>query len=125
VAGYPKHEQERMTMKLDRNLNADGRGKYGLIKNRRLAELLATASPADAQTIQAAMRALEAHGVLDWGDKPETEFFVMRLKDQNSAAGLYGYASEAQAHGDVEYAREIDAMADRAGPNHPNCKAPD
>ena len=111
-------------MRLDRNISGDGRGKYGLIKNRELAALARRKHGALPDDVVHALNVLEDHALLDWGTTPETEFFVMRLKDESAAGGLRGYAAAAW-HLDEEYAREILRLADRAGPYHPNCKRPD
>lgn len=117
-------------MKLDRNLNDSGRGKYGLIKNRELRLcLLKAANGGDAVVEEAAeivkaVALLERVGIIDWGTTPETEFFVMRLKDSAASAGLRSYASVARNF-DPEYANEVTDLANRAGPYHPNCKRPD
>lgn len=47
-----------------------------------------------------------------------------RLKDRCAARALRGYAEGAYRH-DPEYAEEVSQMADRSGPNHPNCRWPD
>lgn len=116
-------------MKLDRNLGGDGRGKYGLIKTRRIAEILADNSPDQPlyrkERLEDALHMLKGLGVLDWGDTQATEFFVMRLKDINARPALFAYASGAAMHGDKEYAEDVFALAHRAGKKHPNCKMPD
>lgn len=58
-------------MKLDRNLNKTGVGKYALLKLRQMRTEM---SP----EIYGAVKTLETAGILDWGNAPETEFFVMR-----------------------------------------------
>lgn len=116
-------------MKLDRNLNADGRGKYGLIKSRRIAEIRAwdggDGEPLDQKAMEEALALLERAGVIDWADKHDSECFVIRLKDQYARSGLLGYADAAAADGELEYAREVVDLANRAGPSHPHCKRPD
>lgn len=117
-------------MKLDRNLNADGRGKYGLILNRRIKQIEETYGTADGSAgaaVLAALATLVSFGVIDWGATPETEFFVMRLKDEHAGAGLAAYASDVRASGqNAQYADEIYyGLAVRAGRNHPLCKKPD
>ncbi|WP_050400465.1 hypothetical protein [Bradyrhizobium embrapense] len=125
-------------MKLDRNLSGDGRGKYGLILNRELAQRAAeavvgakpgnqvTESQLEAMKIVNAVSFLEAMGIIDWGTTPETEFFVMRLKDEHAGAALAAYATDAKAHGDPEYANQIYyGLATRAGRLHPHSKKPD
>lgn len=109
-------------MKLDRT--AVGRGKYSLIKNRAI-EALAKANngilPGD---VQEAMMVLKREGILDVGDSPSTEFFVMRLKDRFAGPALNTYSQHAAAV-DIEYAGEVARLAKRAGMAHPNCKNPD
>lgn len=83
-------------MKLDRNINADGMGKYALLKLRNLRR----GDPA----VDAALRTLDEAGILDWGNTVDSEFFVIRLKDVNAANALFAYGS---------------------GPHHPHCKQPD
>lgn len=125
-------------MKLDRNINGTGRGKYGLVNNRALQEYL-DILPKDITTrgkapnsvemeaikISNAISFLEAMGVIEWGEHgSENEFFVIRLKDKYAADALARYAAVASVD-DPEYASEIAEMAHRSGPNHPNCKKPD
>ncbi|HEV8293036.1 MAG TPA: hypothetical protein VGP94_13970 [Tepidisphaeraceae bacterium] len=115
-------------MKLDRNINADGRGKYGLIRNRRLAEILTwdggEGEILDQRAVANAVALLERAGVIDWGDNPWTEFFVMRLRDKYAAHGLFGYAKAADVD-DPEYAEEVHQLGLRSGVAHPVCKRPD
>lgn len=115
-------------MKLDRNINADGRGKYGLIKNRRLAQIEAwdggEGEALDRQAVLDAVALLERAGVIDWGRTVDSEFMVIRLKDKYAGNALHNYAAAA-CKDDIEYAREIMEMAMRSGENHPNCKKPD
>lgn len=116
-------------MKLDRNVSADGRQKYGLIKNRRLSEVLS--SPAgeveaiDPEQVANAVLLLERAGIIDWGDSPETEFFVMRLKDDYALAGLSAYAQSACLDGNIEYGGEVFGLARRAGMRSMFRKVPD
>lgn len=115
-------------MKLDRNLNPNGRGKYALLKLRRLSEVETPGNPDHIHRagVRHALRLLENLGILDWGDTVDSEFWVMRLKDRCAQHGLQAYADAARnLLGDIEYAAEVDDMARRAGPNHPNCKTPD
>lgn len=102
-------------MKLDRNINADGTGKYALVKLRNVR----------CEAHHSKLRLLGYAGILDWGETgTESEFFVFRLKDKYAAAGLAAYAAEAEKD-DPEYASEIREMMQRAGPNSPWCKKPD
>ena len=106
-------------MKLDRNINVGGKGKYALIKLRDL--------DMRQPEVHRALEVLANEGALDWGDAPETEFFVMRLKDKYAYRGLMGYynAITLEEPFDAEYALELLNLAQRAGPNHPHCKLPD
>lgn len=116
-------------MKLDRENHPGGRSKYALIKIRKLDELLEVIpapriSSPQAIEIQHALRVLEEAGILDWCDTPETEAFVMRLKDKYAGPALYEYA-QAASQDDVEYARDVMSLAKRSGSYHPNCRRPD
>lgn len=116
-------------MKLDRNLNHDGHGKYALLKLRELDHLddagsMLTFYNGIPRGIRNALKTLENAGILDWGDTEDSEFFVIRLKDVNTQAALIAYAGAAKRD-DAEWAREILALAARSGPNHPHCKRPD
>lgn len=111
-------------MKLDRTTNGTGRGKYGLILARKLAEAERIHGPQTLMEIEHAIKVLETARIIDWGDTVETEFFVMRLRDKYAAAGLNAYATAAHFD-DPEYAGDINAMVLRSGPRHPNCKVPD
>ncbi|WP_119462352.1 hypothetical protein [Rhodospirillaceae bacterium SYSU D60014] len=102
-------------MKLDRNLNRDGKGKYALVRLR------GDLTPAE----QRALQTLVHGGRVDLAtpSSPE-EFFAIKLKDKYAQAALRAYADAAKLD-DPEYAREVRELADRAGPRHPLCKAPD
>ena len=113
-------------MRLDRNINEGGRGKYALLKLRKLDDFRDPADPFAevAPKIANAITTLADAGILDWGNKPDSEFFVMRLKDKYAADALEAYAAAA-IEDDPEYAGEVRDMADRAGPHSPWCKKPD
>jgi alpha-D-ribose 1-methylphosphonate 5-triphosphate synthase subunit PhnG len=93
------------TMKLDRNINPERRGKYALLKLRNTGMPLADIRFKITQEIGA--------GVLQFGDNDDTEFFVIKLKDKYAGAALHAYAEAAKAD-DMEYAAEIDALAQNA-----------
>lgn len=112
-------------MKLDRNLNANGMGKYALLKLRKLEEMRSGTFGELPPSVTAAIKLLEREGILDWGDAPETEFFVIRLKDKYARGPLCEYATAAEMDGEWEYGKEVRELASRAGPAHPNCKRPD
>ena len=86
-------------MRLMRNATESGQGKYSLIDNRTGARVESVPGSAD-------------------------EFFVLKLKDLHSEPALRAYANSVRAH-DPEFAADLDALAARAGKNHPNCKQPD
>jgi hypothetical protein len=108
-------------VKLDRNIN--GRGKYGLVNSRRLQEILAAVGTSrnarnmddvNAMKVREAVRLLEEEGILDWGaEGTESEFFVIKLRDENA-----GFE-------DPELGADVQALADRAGPHSPFFKKPD
>lgn len=104
-------------MKLDRNVNPDGKGKYALIQLRVDHPVYHTQPMADGRIIRIHPSAV------DYGDNPDTAFFVIRLKDKYAAAALRAYAKEARQD-DAEYANEIDELADIAE-SHPSKKRPD
>jgi hypothetical protein len=104
-------------MKLDRNLNLNGRGKYALIKLREVHHLVESANSHCTPIYE-----LPVH-VVDFGNSPGTDFFVIRLKDKYAAKALTAYACAA-AEDDPEYAEEILELARRAE-LHPDKKKPD
>ena len=111
-------------MKLDRNIGGDGRGKYGLIRNRRLQQILQSTNLAQSTRAAEAIRILEELDIINWGDTVDTEFWVTTLRDQFANAALVSYAMA--AHGtDAEYATEVFQLAARSGPYHPSAKVPD
>lgn len=112
-------------MKLDRNENATGRGKYALLLLRKLREYEGPGTfDGLSPDIVAAIETLDKYGLIDWGIVgTESEFFVTRLKDKNAAISLYAYAAEA-AKDDPEWSGEVLNMARRAE-NSPWKKQPD
>lgn len=114
-------------MKLDRNINADGSGRYALIDLRKLRALLAGNSMSNSQKglVEDVVGMLNDAKVLNYGEVgSEHEFVPLMLKDINTEAALIAYANSADSH-DVEFANEFREMAKRAGNHHPNCKIPD
>jgi len=98
-------------MKLDRNINPSGRGKYALVKMRELTnrEIKSDFSATSA------VEALAKKGIVDFGGTPETDFFVIRLKDKYAGAALEAYADSVRKDGDnEEYAKEIYDLALKA-----------
>lgn len=93
-------------MKLDRNINADKTGKYALIKLRLLTNRDREMTDAEYEAIQKAINTLDAFGAISWGNSPDTEFFVIRLKDKYAAPALGAYAFAAWED-DQEYGMEV------------------
>ena len=115
-------------MKLDRNINDNLRGKYALLKLRKLDDFVDVADPFKTldPKIAGALETLEKAGVLDWGAAgTEAEFMVIRLKDKYARKALAEYAQAAADDGEVEYATEIMDMALRSGAFSPWCQKPD
>ena len=103
-------------MKLDRNITEPRRGKYALIK-LRMAELRFTETASGQEYVGVQSEAV------DFGDTPETEFFVIRLRDKYAAAALAAYAGAAMRD-DMEYAVEVLKLASAAAKS-PCQKQPD
>jgi len=97
-------------VKLDRNINGDGRGKYALIQMRNVVRL--THQPWSNSLVLIGER--DRGPIVEMGGVgSESEFFVIKLKDKYAAAALGAYAMAAHAD-DPEYALEILNMAKRA-----------
>lgn len=107
-------------MRLDRTLR-NGAGKYALIKVRAIT----ACDQKDRHAIDEALALLDRLGILDLGDAPETEFFVIRLKDKYAGGALFTYAGYALSDGEIEYGQDVMSLAKRAGSNSPLCKKPD
>jgi hypothetical protein len=86
-------------MRLDRNINPDGQGKYEL-RNLRTGEI-----------------------VTDCGPGEEHEFFVIMLKDRYAQAALLRYADRCEER-DPEFAKEVRILAAHAAV-HPSRREPD
>jgi hypothetical protein len=84
-------------MKLDRNINASGLGKYAIINLRT--------------------NRVER----GWKGSPE-EFFVIKLKDLGAAAALHAYAASINDY-DPELAEQVSVLAVRS--EHMQRKHPD
>lgn len=111
-------------MKLDRNVNETGQGKYALLKMREL-RLFEPHSLNDPSPVGDALELLSDNDLLDYGEVgTEREFFVIRLRDKYADAALAAYADAAEAD-DPEYAAEIREMLPRSGLRSAFCKVPD
>lgn len=105
-------------MKLDRNLNPSGKGKYALVNLRKI-----DGDPRTPQEMAAAILAQPEAVELGIVGGPD-EFWLIKLKDKYAAPALQAYADAAQAD-DPEFAKEVREMVKRAGPSSPFCKSPD
>ena len=91
-------------MKLDRNINPDGRDKYALVNLRRVAECKNLCR----ENVERALAILHSAGVLSYGNEsPGGQFFVMKYKDKLTAPALEAYAKAASQHGMYEFAVEM------------------
>ncbi len=107
-------------MKLDRNINPDGRGKYALINRRKLDEH--DQEQVDRKAGQHQFISVPSEAV-ELGNTLDTEFFVIRVKDKYAGPALRAYEAAARQD-DPEYADEIGQMALNAE-THPNKRKPD
>lgn len=105
-------------MKLDRNINPDGRGKYALVLMREIP------TGANGAEVQAALETLQQHGCLDYGNADDRDFFVIRLKDKFAPAALFAYSVAAEDAGEKEWALEVRELAHNAA-NRDDQKLPD
>ena len=87
-------------MKLYRNINTKGIGKYHLIELQKNNHI--------------------EHGL----PFTENEFFVLKLKDIHALPALLAYAKSVD-NSDSEYKNEILELTNRAGINSKWCKTPD
>jgi hypothetical protein len=88
-------------MKLDRNENKDGRGKYALLNLRKLHEIEhGSRMDANRRTdIHNAVIHLRNAGLLHYGNEgPDEQFFVMKYKDKFTAPALRAYAEAVLNH---------------------------
>jgi hypothetical protein len=121
-------EEGKQAMKLDRNQNDDGKGKYALVRLRKIEE----GSEAAALLIR-----LAELGHVDWGTVgSQDEFFVVKLRDRYAAAAIKGYSDaasddartepdEARSRDKFQWAIQVQGLGDRAGILSEHCKDPD
>ena len=107
-------------MKLDRNINKNGRGKYALVLMRNVAAIEDAGEPTNRMEITPVDL---AKPVIDLGNTEDTDFFVIRLKDKFAEPALRAYAKAAMAE-DPEYGVEVMELAAKAA-LHPNKRMPD
>lgn len=101
-----RQSQPEGQMKLDRNIHADGRGKYALINLRQ------------------GGKGMPGREVTDCGPGEEHEYFVIMLKDRHAQAALDAYA-DSIGKTDPEFAAEVRDLADRSGERSLFCQDPD
>lgn len=116
-------------MKLDRDINKDGKGKYALVRLRNI-------NKGD-EAFQLLQR-LHELGHLDWGKVGDPdEFFVIKLRDKFSQPAIVAYADavmrergkgayeEHRSSGLIEYALAVQKLSSRSGILSEFCKEPD
>ena len=113
-------------MKLDRNLeDNEGRGKYAVLLLRKLSDYEAGTFGILPKELVEAIKTLERYELIDWGRQgTESEFFLLRLKDEYALPALEAYAGAIEEH-DFEFATEVRELARRSGPYSQWCKKPD
>lgn len=114
-------------MKLDRNINKDGKGKYALVRLRNINK---------GDEAYALLARLHELGHLDWGctGQPD-EFFVIKLRDKYSPNAITAYSDavmkdssrheQPKCNDLVRYALDVQKLAERAGMLNDFCKEPD
>jgi hypothetical protein len=108
-------------MRLDRNTTNPKRGKYALIKLRECNPVVKKNKWPWFCAKEVVMVPRKA---VDLGDTPDSEFFVIRLKDKYAQPALEAYAMAARADGEQEYANEVAVLAIQAR-NHKSKRKPD
>jgi hypothetical protein len=85
-------------MKLDRNINVDGRGKYALVKLRLPMQYVRVGDYGSISS-EALIQALADAGYIHIGNEgPGERFFVMKYKDKFTHFGLRSYANHVEAY---------------------------
>ena len=105
-------------LRLDRNITNPKRGKYALIKLRQVDQKGLLCDGCDPDTFVVPAEAV------DFGDTPDTDFFVIRLKDKYAGPALLAYAQAANSDGEREYANDVKQLAFDAA-QHRNKRKPD
>lgn len=99
-------------MNLKRNTTKTGVCKYAILRLDLIEQELG--SEVDMESIKAKLGGLARF--VEFGlPNTEDEFFVIKLKDINAHHTLVEYASRAMLQ-DVDYAEDIQELAERAGP---------
>ena len=115
-------------MKLDREINKNGKGKYAVVRLRGIE---------DGDEAYLCLKRLEELGHLDWGlTGQQDEFFVIKLRDRFADAALRAYSKAVMAAAGkckefdeskelAQYALSVQKLESRAGTLSPFCKTPD
>lgn len=96
-------------MKLDRNTNPNGTGKYALLKMRQLVTL--GHSGALPKEVLTAIETLEKHDLIHYGNEQPNgveQFFVVKYKDQFAGNALRAYAGAVASEAECCEATEPD-----------------
>lgn len=112
-------------MKLDRNLNPNGRGKYALIHMRKLEDK--TPAMLEARAGKATLDITVPANAVTTGRETNGQFFVLKYADVFAEPALRAYADSVRAFADgmrfgdeseyrdlVEFAAEVEREADAA-----------
>lgn len=115
-------------MKLDRNVNSDGKGKYALVRLRGIE------FGSEAHDL---LRKLHDLGHVDFGvvGQPD-EFFVIKLRDRYADSAIRGYSDAVMKQAGkiddpvesmdlAQYALQVQSLERRAGILSEFCKDPD
>lgn len=89
-------------MKLDRNTNGEGIGKYALVKMREIRAMRASLQGGTGNNLQSNLMAafellLDAEVITLGNELPGDQFFVMKYHDRFARAGMVGYAAAVRA----------------------------
>ena len=109
-------------MRLDRNLSPTGKQKYALIKLRD-EEMAKSRGWGVIDEGGGKKRLAIPQESIDYGSTPDTDFFVIRLKDKYAGPALAAYAAAAMDD-DPVYANDVMELAKKAA-SHPNKRIPD
>jgi len=126
---YVIYKEKGDKIKLDRNINEDGKGKYALINLRKIP------GPRIINASQLAAAIEDNPDCVEFGEVgSDNEFFVFKLKDIFAEYALRAYAHSIYKYVEVEnpknkkelieYAREIYKLSSQSI-LHPNRKIPD
>lgn len=96
--------------RLDRFTTNPPRGKYALVKLRKVEEI-ANSENGHGKEVRAALQLLRDLEILDFGDTDQSEFFVIRLRDKSAYKALCAYSDHAKNVGDSELGHDVFRLA--------------